>query len=132
MGQFIKQITWARWRTYDPYDSQYYTVYTVAVPKPSYEYPGACMMMWVTNTKGKVMARYASLQALRQVYVIPIEYEGRLEEGYRQAEAEALKVQTRLRAMIKIDNLQPGARVIRTDTGEVVAEAERIIKEAQG
>ncbi len=128
MTKFLKAITWARWKYFDPYEPKYFTVFTASVMKPSFEYPVACVSLSVSNGCGKVFCRFASLVDLRKCLVVPDEYIERLNEGYAQAVAESQAIAAKQQTLFRISNLQPGSQVVRTDTGEIVAEAERIIE----
>lgn len=123
----LKAITWGRWKSYDPYDSRYFTVFTVSVLRPSFEFPVACVSLAVSNGGGKVFQRFASLTDLRKIIVVPVEYIERLTEGYAQALQEARKITDKQQSLYKMNNLEPGSQVVRTDTGEIIAEAEKIL-----
>jgi hypothetical protein len=84
--------------------------------------------MSVSNANGRLLMRYLSIESLQERFVIPEHYITRLVDGFKLASIEADKIQTQFKTMMKISNLSPGTQLVRTDTGEVVAEAERIIK----
>ena len=125
----LKVVTWCRWKVQDPYDKRFLVNYTASVLKPSFETPVPCISMSIVTAAGRVFVRFRCLEDLRQVFVVPSEYIERLQEGYATAIVEANKLQTHLKTMMKSGDLAPGSYVVRTDTGEIVAEAERIIKE---
>ena len=124
-------ITWARWKFYDSYDKRYFTTFTASVLRPSFEYPVASVMMSVVNAGGRVFMRFATLENLRNLFIIPEEYAERLEVAYRKAIFEAGIIQDKQKALYKMNDLSPGSKVVRTDTGEIIAEAEDIIREGQ-
>ncbi len=129
MSKFLKVITWARWKVVSKLDAKYYTVFTISVFKPSWEFPIACVAMSQRNGISKSFMRFLTPEDLQEVFVIPKVYKERLIEGYAQAVLEAREIQTKQKALWKMSDLQPGSHVVRTDTGEIIAEAERILRE---
>jgi len=127
---FISNITWCRWKVVDM-DGEHYTVITVSVPKPGYQYPTACLLVSLTSGSRKVMMRFSDIKGLKQVFVVPCEYDERIGVGYGEAVKVADGIQRQLRAVMKMGGLGEGGKVIRTDTGEIIAEAENIIKGAK-
>ncbi len=89
-------------------------------------------MMSISNAKSKVFIRFASLQALIGVFVVPGEYLERLKDSYNIALREADNLQFQLKTVMKMGDIAPGGQIVRTDTGEVIAEAERILKGSKG
>jgi len=124
-------ITWARWKFYDSYDKRYFTTFTASVLKPSFEYPVASVTMSVVNAAGRVFMRFATIENLRSLFIIPNEYAERLEEAYRKAIFEAQTIQDKQKALYKMSGLLPGSKIVRTDTGEIIAEAEDILREGR-
>lgn len=123
----LKVITWARWKIIDPIDNRFYTTFTVSVLKPSSEYPITSVAMSIVTSTGRLFMRFASLDALQQVFVVPSEYRQRLMDGCVTARQQAQVIIEQQKTMHRLADLAPGAQVIRTDTGEVIAEAERIL-----
>lgn len=129
MGRHLHVITWARWKVTDPFSDKYYSIFTASILKPTWQYPIACATMAISKGRQKVFMRLP-YEALKEVFVIPQEYQERLEEGYQQAQTEALEIQKQQKALWKMSNLANGSHVVRTDTGEIIAEAERIMRES--
>lgn len=125
----LQVITWCRWKLPDPYTKENFTLFTASVLKPSFEFPLASVSMSIVKGRYKVFLRLPSLKDLSGVFVIPEEYQERLRKAYQQALAEAETIQKHQKALYKMQGLAPGSNVVRTDTGEVIAEAERILKE---
>jgi len=125
----LNVITWARWTVQDAYDDRYYTVFTCSILKPSYEYPVASVAMSITNAKGRVFIRYASLEALKTTFVIPQEYHQRLHDGYAQASTLAADIRRHQRTLYKLQDLSPDTQIIRTDTGEIINDVERFLQD---
>jgi len=128
MAKFLKVITWARWKVMSSLEAKYYTVFTVSVFKPSWEFPIACVAMSQRSGINKSFMRFLTLESLQEVFVIPEIYKERLIEGYAQAVQEAREIQTKQKTLWKMSDMAPGTHVVRTDTGEIIAEAERIIR----
>lgn len=125
----LQVITWARWNVNDPLEPEYYTVFTASILKPSWEYPFPCASMAIRKGKNKLFMRM-SYQALINTFRIPVEYLDRLNSGYREALNLATSIQEKQRQLHKLNSLPPGTQLVRTDTGEIIAEAERILREA--
>ena len=125
----LKQITWARWVIHDSYQTEFFTVFTATIPHPSYEFPIPCAMMSCTNNSGKVFIRFRSLAELKTVFVIPEEYISRIETGYRQAIVESERIQAQIKAMVEVQKLPPGTKLVRSDTGEVLQDVEMYLKD---
>ena len=131
----IKVITWARWTHLDPYavtkeGTQYKTTYTASVLKPSYEFPVPCVSMSVVSTTGKIFQRFVNVPDLQRYFMIPEEFIPRLFKGYALAVEDATKLQLHqsfLRAAASMTN----PMLVDGQTGELIAEAEAILKKAQ-
>ena len=123
----LRVLTWARWKVQDSYSPEHFTVFTASVLKPSFEFPVACVAMSIVKGNYKIFLRMPSLEEMVSVFVIPEEYKERLREGYERALVQAGKIEEHQKALYKMSNLAPGSQVVRTDTGEIIAEAEKII-----
>lgn len=127
----LEVITWARWRINDSYAKEFYTVFTASVLRPNFEYPLATVSMSIVKGSRRMFLTFATLEDLRAVFVIPAAYNERLEFAYQEATEEMQTIIDKQQALHRMANLAPGSQIVRTDTGEVIAEAERILKEAQ-
>ena len=125
----LKVITWCRWKVADPYTKENFTLFTASVLKPSFEFPIASVAMSIVKGRYKVFLRLPSVKVMAGVFVIPKEYRERLTKSYEQALAEAETIQKHQKTLYKMQGLAPGSHVVRTDTGEIIAEAERIIRD---
>jgi len=121
-------VTWARWTVQDPIDEEHYTIFTASILKPSWEYPIVCASMAIRKGIKKIFIRL-SYGGLLATFVIPDEYRERLDLGYKEALSIAEYIQSKQRALHRLSNIPPGAKVIRTDTGEIIAEVEQYLKE---
>ncbi len=90
------------------------------------------MSISINNTHNKIFMRFRSLVALQQVFVVPAEYIARLSAAHEQAIEQSNHIQERVRLMCKLSNVPPGTQLVRTDTGEIIAEAERILNGNSG
>jgi len=87
--------------------------------------------MSIVNGGGRVFIRFASLTDLFKAFVVPAEYIDRLKTAYAQAILDANQIQEQQKVLHKMSNLTPGSQVVRTDTGEIIAEIERDLKDNQ-
>jgi len=128
MGKQLKVITWARWTVSDPFSPEFYTIFTASILKPSWEFPIACASMSIRKGRNKVFLRMP-YEALRDTFVIPDVYISRLAVAYHEAEMQAHNIIEQQKAYHKMSGLAPGSSIVRTDTGEIIAEAQRILAE---
>lgn len=122
------RLTWAKWRVYDPFDRERYTTFYVSVYEPSWEFPFASLLIRVTSGKGSMFHRFASVDDFMDVYVVPEVYVNRLREAMWKAEEIADGVNEDMKLAMNRRQLAKGGQIVRTDTGEILAEAERIIE----
>ena len=125
----LRVITWARWKLPDPYTKENFTIFTASVLKPSFEFPIASVSMSIVKGRYKVFLRLPSLKDLAGIFIVPEQYQERLHRAYGQALEEAETIQKHQKTLYKMQGLAPGSHVVRTDTGEIIAEAERIIRD---
>ena len=125
----LRVITWCRWRHSDAFDDRFSVSYTASVLSPSYEYPIPCLSMSVVTAAGRIFVRFATIEALEQLYVVPGEYRDRLIAGYNMGLQQSEQIREHLRMIMHAKGLEPGASIVRTDTGEIIAEAERIMRD---
>jgi len=125
----LRVITWCRWKIGDPFDDRFYSIFTASVLKPSWEYPIASVAMSIVKGNHKLFMRIATLESLYSVFVIPEVYRERLSVAWGEAVTDACNIRDKQRLLHNIGNLEPGSAVVRTDTGEIIAEAERIMRD---
>ena len=130
MGTNFKSITWASWKTTDSLDPEHFTIFTAFILKPSWEYPVASAAMTIRRGTKKILLRM-SYESLRTLFNVPEEYRERLDAGHRQAIAQMKDIIKQQKVYHKTADLSPGSCIVRTDTGEIIAEAERIMREAK-
>lgn len=121
------RLTYYRWEWHDPYHSEFWTACTVSIYAPTYEMPFVSVLVSFANGKGRVFMRTKTLDSLPFGIVLPSEGRERLERALTQAQVILNGINDNLRLVMGAQNLEPGARVIRTDTGEVIRQAEEIL-----
>ena len=119
-----KRLTWYRWEHRDPMAKEKWTAWTVSIYAPTYERNHVSVLLSIANGGGRCLTTYGSLEALYGRVVVPVEGRERLERGITQAEAILGQIRRDLRLLAVPDSLPPGAHLVRTDTGEIVREAE--------
>jgi len=128
MGSSFKSLTWASWKAYDQTDPEHFTIFTAFILKPSWEYPIASAAMTIRRGTKKILLRM-SYKSLDELFKIPKEYKERLDHAYRQSLTQSRDIIEQQKAYHKMAGLAPGSQIVRTDTGEIIAEAERILRE---
>lgn len=116
----------------DPYAPQYYTAMTVSVYAPNLSRPFATVLVSWANAGGRVLVRFRSIEEVPGVFYIPSDEVLRLSKAVGEANRRADILERDMKVMFDRRHLPDGVGLARTDTGEIVAEAEKIIKEAQG
>ena len=131
MSGNFKSITWASWKAVDTFDHNHFTIFTAFILKPSWEYPIASAAMTIRRGTKKILLRM-SYDSLKKLFIIPGEYHERLDDGHLHAVAQMKDIIKQQKVYHKTADLSPGSCIVRTDTGEIIAEAERIIRENEG
>lgn len=120
-----QRITWIRWEVPDPFNSRYWTAYIVQIYKPSYDYPHVTVLYSMANGGGKCKTRYRSVKELLAHHHIPEHYLERLYTG----ETYAWECLEGIREDIaNLGMLKKGAKLVDIASGEILNEAERILK----
>ncbi len=125
----LKVLARARWEKVDCFDTRYRTIYTVSVLKPSFEYPVACVSWSEVKGNYRIFDRFMALEDIQQFHVIPEEYLERLHLAYGEALRQAEAIRKQQSVYHEVAKLQPGTKLVRTDTGEIIADVERFLKE---
>ena len=121
LAYFKKQIA-------DPYNANFYTVIEVFVPKPTAEKPYPCLLVAIRNGHQKLFFRVASIKELHSTFSIPKSAKLRLAMALVEANHEADRIEQDYKLLFARRHLAEGGQIVRTDTGEVIAEAERILR----
>ena len=115
----------------DPYAPKYSTRLEVFVPKPTEEVPLPCVLVSIRNGHQKLFFRAESLTALKAIFKIPKDARLRIESALITANIEADKIEQRNKAMFELRRLPPGIKLVRSDTGEVLEDVEKYLKESR-
>jgi hypothetical protein len=129
MGKFIKWIAVIKKKLHDPYSPKNYAWMSFLVPPPTPELPYACALVTISTGKSKIMIRFNSVAALKSVFTLTADEESRLVIAFNRANFNADKIEEDMRILFQKRHLRDGAQWIQTDTGEVIAQAERIQQE---
>lgn len=127
--QLLRRLTWAEWKTYDPFDREKYTTFYLSVYEPTWERPYPSILLRMSNGSGSVFCRFATLEALEAVFVLPGGYGDRVRVAIGKANKIADEITAAMKMAMHKRQLAQGAQIIRTDTGEILAEAERIVRD---
>ena len=125
-----RRLTWYRWEWQDPIHPDMWTACTCSVYQPTYELPFVSVLVSIANGGGKVLFRCSSLEQAQQRIVIPDEGIERLQLAITKAQGYLEDIQEDLRLILNAHTLEGGGQIVRTDTGEILAEAERIIAQS--
>jgi len=90
------------------------------------------VLISIANGGGRVLMRCANLEEAKSRVVIPEEGWERLELALTKAQGILEVIQRDLRILSGLQTMAPGSSLVRTDTGEVVAEVEKLLREAHG
>ncbi len=131
MTKNLKRLSWYRREVRDPYQPQYYTAITCSVYAPTMERPYASVLISIANAGGRVLLRVTDIEAAQRVIWLPLEAIGRLTAAVIKANEQADQVEQDMRVIFERRRLPAGAGLARTDTGEIVAEAERILTDTK-
>ena len=126
-----KRLAYYRWEWPDSIHKNLWTACTVSVYQPSYDMPFVSVLISIANGGGRVLMRTSSVAEAARRTGMPIEAMERLQLAETRAMGLLDDIKNNLRIIDNAHSLQPGSNLIRTDTGEIVAEAEKIIKDAQ-
>ena len=118
-------LGWDRQVIRDPYEPKYYTAISCAVMSPTYDRPWASLLITTANAGGKVKLRFASLEAALQVYQLSPNCITKLVAALKEANDIADIIERDCQVMSQRRRLPQGVGLARTDTGQIVAEAER-------
>lgn len=112
----------------DPYSDKYWTALTCSVLAPSFEHPYASIHVSIANAGSKTLFRIRDIKALRSIFKIPKSHIRRLEDAFINAEYEANRIEADMKLLFEKRHLTGKAKLINTGTGEILAEAEDIVR----
>ena len=131
MKHLVTKLSWVAKKILDVYNPQKYTRVEVFVPKPTMEAPYPCLLVSIRNGHSKLFFRVNDLASYYDFFRLSVEEEARLRVGLERATAEADRLEEDAKLLFQRRHLPEGAQWVRTDTGEVIAEAERILRGTQ-
>ncbi len=120
-------LSWDRSEYRDPYEPKYYTAISCAVMSPTYDRPWASLLVSVANAGGKTTLRFATLEAAQKYFVLSPHCISKMIPALAEANRMADEIEADLRLSQQRRRLPQGVGLARTDTGEIVSEAERIL-----
>jgi len=125
----FKTVKLARYhcRIADPYNKTFYTEFEAFVLKPTYSHPFPCIMVSIRNGREKLFFRVIDLKGLRTAFKIPRTASQRLNLALATANIEADDIEKDMKLAFARRRLAFG-HIVRTDTGEILAEADRILE----
>ena len=129
MKRNSKCLAYYRREIRDPYDDRYWTAITCSILEPTAEWPVPSVHISVANARGKVLFRVHDVDEATRIVRLPTKAKARLQTAFRNASVMADRIEADMKLMFARRQLAPGSHIVRTDTGEIVAEAERILKE---
>lgn len=113
----------------DPYNPKHSTRLEVFVPKPTDEVPLPCVLVSIRNGHQKLFFRAENLKALKDIFKIPKDAKLRIESALVTANIEADKIEQQNKAMFQLRRLPAGVKLVRSDTGEVLEDVEKYLKD---
>ncbi len=116
----IHRLTYARWEYVDPRKPEHWTAFNVSVHAPTTSNPYCSLLVSMSNAGGHCTFRAASLAQVRQLLIIPPEKIARLELAERVSLAQVAQLEREFQLLYDIRNLPEGAKLARTDTGEIL------------
>lgn len=126
--KFVRWLSVASKKIKDSYNPKSYTWRMVLVPKPTVEQPYPCILVTLSNGFSKVLLRVSSLEEYDAAFTLSVEERAKIEQSLKEANLEADRIEEDMRLLIAKRSLAAGAKIVNTGTGEVLAEAERIIE----
>ena len=112
----------------DPYRPKYYTKIEMFIPQPNFFSPFPCVLVSIRNPKFKTFFRVLDLQALKSVFSIPIDEEGKACQALQNAQEQADAITEKLRDILATKNLAGLPMAVRShikvdeETGELLIE----------
>jgi len=122
------RLSWYRWEYRDAYEPKYYTAYTVSVYAPNYNHPYPSVLISQANAGGRLLQRFPDLEIAQQYITIPQDALDRLQDALVTANEIADKIEEDMRLLMQKRHLPAGSKLVNSITGEIVAEAEYILK----
>jgi hypothetical protein len=129
--RFLRLLTMVSKKLHDAYSPKSYTWRMVMVPKPTTEAPYPCILLSLSNGHNKILLRVADLKQYEEVFTLSDEEKASINKALSEANAEADRIEEDMRLLMSKRNLQAGAKIVNTGTGEILAEAEKILHDTE-
>ncbi len=107
---------------YDCYNPKAFVRLGLFVPQPTNEAPLPCIIVSIRNGHSKLFFRVQNIEEYNAFWQIPPEVEEKLTQGLVEANNEADQIEEAQTLAHQRRRLPAGARLVRSDTGEVVSE----------
>ncbi len=127
--RFLRMLALVSKKLHDPYTPKAYVWRMLFVPKPTQEAPFPCILLTLSNGHSKIMIRFDSLEQYDQAFRLLDEDRANINNALMEANQEADRIEEDIRLVLQKRHLPAGAKIVNTSTGEVLAEAEQILKQ---
>ena len=125
--KILRWLVVLRKKIHDPY-SNYASYLTTLVPLPTMEAPYPAILVSIKSGEFKKTIRFNTIEAYKVIFSLEEDEEMRLTEALRKANAEADRIEADMKLIFERRRLAPDAKLVRSDTGEIIADAERILR----
>ena len=129
--RLLTKLAYFTYKIRDPYNKEFYTTLEAFVPKPDAQYPLPCILVSIRNGHQRLFFRVSSVKELLLSFKVPKSARERLSNALMTANHEADRIEQDYKLLFAKRQLAPGGSIVRTDTGEIIAEAERILKKGR-
>lgn len=135
-GRLLVKLAYFTRKIQDPYNKGFFTTFEAFVPKPNAETPLPCILVAIRNGHQRLFFRVASVKELTSAFSIPQSAKKRLAMALVEANHETDRIEKDYKLLFAQRHLAPGGQIVRTDTGEVLAnsvnDVERYLRGKQG
>lgn len=127
--KFIKWLAVASKKVKDAYNPKSYTWRMVLVPKPTAEDPYPCILITLSNGHNKILLRVTDLAEYDNAFNLSQEERSKIAQALSEATIEADRLEEDNRLIYQKRHLPAGAKIVNTGTGEILAEAEKVLRD---
>jgi hypothetical protein len=123
---YIQKLAWVRKKIEDPYNAKCYIDLELFVPKPTRDNPYPCILVSVRNGHSKLFFRLRDVSDFVQGFSLSRRMKEKLKDGLAEANLEADQIEQDMKLVFRRRHLKPGEKIVSTETGEIIAEAENM------
>ena len=123
----IVKLSWVRKKIVDPFNPNAYLNLEIFVPKPTKENPLPCLLVSIRNGHTKLFFRLRDVVDYSKSLSLSRRDKEKLRLGLIQANVEADEIEKDMRLSFARRRLLPGDKIVNTGSGEILAEAERML-----